>query len=134
MAGLSRRIDGVTVAAGAGRFTGERDGTRVVNKHVYYAGPMSAPKCPSYQEQLRAALRLLRAEQQKRKSRFYGFPDLRGRPAGRGSGSRASRNQVVAGVVYGSPGKDDFGIVSPARDRPGGFDGSRQREIVVRSF
>ena len=50
MTGLSRRIDGVTVAAGAGRRTGERDGTRVVNNHVYYAGHMSAPKCPSYQD------------------------------------------------------------------------------------
>ena len=56
MTGLSRRSDGVTVAAGAGRRTGERDGTWVVNNHVYYAGPMSAPKCPSYQELLRAAL------------------------------------------------------------------------------
>ena len=48
----------------------------VVNNHVYYAGPMSAPKCPSYQELLRAALGLLRAEKQTRKKsilRIYGF-------------------------------------------------------------
>ena len=72
-------------------------GGQQVNDHVYYAGPMSAPKCPSYQELLRAALELLRAEKQTRKSRFYGLTDLRGRPAGRRRGGRRSRNQVVAG-------------------------------------
>ena len=74
MTGLSQRSDGVTVAAGAGRRTGERDGTWVVNNHVYYAGPMSAPKCPSYQELLRAALGLLRAENKREK---FDFTDLR---------------------------------------------------------
>ena len=42
--------------------------------HVYYAGPMSAPKCPSYQELLRAALGLLRAEKKREK---LDFTDLR---------------------------------------------------------
>ena len=75
MTGLSRHSDGVTVAAGVGRRMGERDGTWVVNNHVYYAGPMSAPKCPSYQELLRAALGLLRAEKNKREK--VDFTDLR---------------------------------------------------------
>ena len=35
--------------------------------------------------------------------RVYGFTDLRGKPAGRGRGSRGSNNQVVAGFYHRQP-------------------------------
>ena len=35
-----------------------------------------------------------------RYKRFYGFTDLRGRPARRGRDGRGSRNQVVAGILH----------------------------------
>ena len=36
----------------------------------------------------------------KENKRFYGFTDFRGKPAGRGRGSRASANQVTAGLAF----------------------------------
>ena len=46
-----RSTDALVPGAGASEM--------VVNNHVHYAGPMSAPKCPSHQELLTATLGLL---------------------------------------------------------------------------
>ena len=43
----------------AGTGTGAGASEMEVNNHVHYAGPMSAPKCPSHQELLTATLGLL---------------------------------------------------------------------------
>ena len=80
--------------AGTGRRRGERDG-----------GQQSCPLCWPYEcpqvslssgaahSYFGAAL----SSKNKEKKRFYGFTDLRGKPAGRGRDGRASRNQLVAG-------------------------------------
>ena len=58
-------------------------------------------ECPQVSLSLGAAHRCfgaaLSSKNEEKKKRFYGFTDLRGKPAGRGRDGRGSRNQNIAG-------------------------------------
>ena len=65
---------------------GEREG--VINKTCHDAVPGRVPECPGHQGCPGLLLGYFGVKTNEKK-RFYDFTELRGRPAGRGRGSRA---------------------------------------------